>query len=44
MALQRSDAEAREAAGTSHVLPGRAYPMYAEDHRGETAGDVLEVE
>jgi len=32
-----------ESAGTSHVLPGCAYPMYAETHRGETGTKRLEV-
>jgi uncharacterized protein YfaS (alpha-2-macroglobulin family) len=32
-----------ETAGRSHILPGRACPMYADHLRGETAGDLLEV-
>ena len=32
-----------EAPGISHVIPGRAYPMYNEKLCGETGADVLEV-
>ncbi len=32
-----------ETAGTSHVLPAAAFPVYDEKLRGETAADVLEV-
>jgi uncharacterized protein YfaS (alpha-2-macroglobulin family) len=32
-----------ETPGVSHVLPGCAYPMYAESVRGETGADRLEV-
>jgi uncharacterized protein YfaS (alpha-2-macroglobulin family) len=32
-----------ETPGTSHVRPGRAYPMYAERIRGETGAAVLSV-
>jgi len=32
-----------ETAGTSHVLPGCAYPMYDETVRGETGATTLEV-
>lgn len=32
-----------ESAGTSHVLPGCAYPMYADQFRGETGSHRLEI-
>ena len=32
-----------ETAGTSHVLPGRAYPMYDEKTLGETGAARVEV-
>ena len=32
-----------ETAGTSHVVPGRAYPMYDDDVVGETGASKLEV-
>ena len=32
-----------ETPGVSHLLPGCAYPMYAEDRRGETGADRVEV-
>ncbi len=33
-----------ETPGTCTVLPGCAYPMYDENHRGETGGGKLEVQ
>jgi uncharacterized protein YfaS (alpha-2-macroglobulin family) len=32
-----------ETAGRAHLLPGYAYPMYADHLRGETEGEVVEV-
>ncbi len=32
-----------ETPGTSHVLPGAIYPMYAADQRGETASDTIRI-
>jgi uncharacterized protein YfaS (alpha-2-macroglobulin family) len=33
-----------ETPGTSHILPGCAYPMYNEKHRGETGSATLLVQ
>jgi uncharacterized protein YfaS (alpha-2-macroglobulin family) len=32
-----------ETPGTTHILPGSAFPMYAEHLRGETGSDKLEI-